>query len=49
MITAINGTEIKNVDELKAAIANANGTVFLDGIYPGYTESYRYPVKLDEQ
>ena len=49
VITAINGTEIKNVDELKAAIANANGTVFLDGIYPGYTESYRYPVKLDEQ
>ncbi len=49
VITAINGTEIKSVDDLKAALAGANGTIYFDGIYPGYTESYRYPVKLDDE
>jgi len=48
VITAVNGAEIKNVDDLKAALTNARGTVYFDGIYPGYTESYRYPVKIDE-
>ena len=47
VITAVNGTSVKTVDEFKAAIATAKGTIYLDGIYPGYTESYRYPVKLD--
>jgi Do/DeqQ family serine protease len=49
VITAINGAEIKSVDDLKAALAGASGTIYFDGIYPGYTESYRYPVKLDEE
>lgn len=49
IITAINGTTIKNVDDLKAALANIKGTVYLDGIYPGYTETYRYPVKIEEE
>jgi len=49
VITAVNGKEVKNVDELKEALNNIKGTAFFDGIYPGYTESYRYPVKLDEE
>ena len=47
VITAVNGTAVKTVDDFKAAIASAKGTIYLDGIYPGYTESYRYPVKLE--
>jgi len=49
IITSINGTEVKNLEDMKAVLAGAKGTVYLDGIYPGYTESYRYPVKLDEE
>ena len=49
VITAVNGTEVKNVEELKAALSNVKGTAYFDGIYPGYTESYRYPVKLDDE
>jgi Do/DeqQ family serine protease len=49
VITAINGTEIKNLDDLKAVLTNLNGTAYFEGIYPGYTESYRYPVKLNEE
>jgi len=48
IITAVNGTTVKNVDDLKSALANVKGTVYLDGIYPGYTETYRYPVKVEE-
>ena len=47
VITAVNGTAVKTIEDFKAAIASAKGTIYLDGIYPGYTESYRYPVKLE--
>ncbi|MFN3795248.1 MAG: trypsin-like peptidase domain-containing protein [Chitinophagaceae bacterium] len=48
VITSINGNEIKNLDDLRNAIKDANGTVFFEGIYPGYAESYRYPIRLSE-
>lgn len=47
VITAVNGAEVKTVEELKEALKGLSGTAYFDGIYPGYTESYRYPVKLD--
>lgn len=49
VITAVNGVEIKTLDDLKAALSGIKGTVYFEGIYPGYTETYRYPVKLDEE
>jgi S1-C subfamily serine protease len=49
VVTSVNGTEVKTVDDFTAAIKNAKGTIYLDGIYPGFTESYRYPVKLDDE
>lgn len=49
VITTVNGVEIKNVDELKAALANAkDGKVRLDGIYPGYEGNYTYPLNLSD-
>ena len=47
VITAVNGNEVKTVEELKEALKGISGTAYFDGIYPGYTESYRYPVRLD--
>jgi len=49
IITSINGSEVKNLEDMKAVLSGVKGTVYLDGIYPGYTESYRYPVKVDEE
>lgn len=47
VITAVNGVEVKTIDDLKAALTNATGTLRFDGIYPGYTDLYSYPVRLD--
>jgi S1-C subfamily serine protease len=50
VITTVNGVEIKNIDEFKAAIANTkDGKVRLDGIYPGYEGNYTYPLNLNEE
>ncbi len=49
IITAVNDIEIKNLDDLKAALVNLKGTVYFDGIYPGYQGTYRHPVKLDDE
>lgn len=49
VITAVNGIEVKTLDDLKAALSSASnsGTVRFDGIYPGYGDSYSYPVRID--
>ncbi len=50
VITTVNGVEIKNIDEFRAAIANTkDGKVRLDGIYPGYEGNYTYPLNLSEE
>ncbi len=46
IILSVNGREVKNLDDLKTLLANANGTVKLEGIYPGYEETYAYPLNL---
>jgi Do/DeqQ family serine protease len=46
VITAVNGVEVRTLDQLKDALNKIKGTAYLDGIYPGYTETYRYPVNL---
>ncbi len=49
VVMSVNGQEVKTADDFTAAIKNAKGTIYLDGIYPGFSESYRYPVKLDDE
>ena len=47
VITAVNDTEIKSLDDLKAALTSAKGgTVKLLGIYPGFQGTYAYPLNL---
>jgi Do/DeqQ family serine protease len=47
IITSVNGKPVKNVQELTAALANSRGTVYFEGIYPGFpNETYRYPVAI---
>lgn len=47
IITSVNGKPVKNVQELAGALANSKGTVYFEGIYPGFpNETYRYPVAI---
>lgn len=48
VITSVDGEDIKNTDELKDAIDHSDGTVRLEGIYPGYEGTYAYPLNLTE-
>ena len=49
VITSVNGEEVKNLDEFNERLKNVKGNIYFDGIYPGFTESYRYPIKLGEE
>ncbi len=46
IILSVNGQEVKTVEQLNTLLANATGTVKLEGIYPGYDETYGYPLNL---
>ncbi|TKK68833.1 PDZ domain-containing protein [Ilyomonas limi] len=48
IITSINGQPVKTLDDLKSILANATGNVKLEGIYPGYEETYGYPLNLSD-
>lgn len=49
IITSVNGTDIKNVDELGQILSSGYDEVQLEGIYPGYSGVYTYKIKLDEE
>lgn len=49
IITSLNGNDINSIDDLKDALKNIHGTAFVEGIYPGDTMSYRYPIKIDNE
>ena len=48
IITSVEGMQVNNADELRKALANAEGTVRLEGIFDGYDGAYTYPLNLDE-
>jgi len=48
VITSIDGQEVKTLDDLKTILASAQGTVRLEGIYPGYEGTYGYPLNLND-
>lgn len=49
VITAVNGKEVKNLDELKEALAGIrSGNIRIDGFYPGFEGRYTYPLRIEE-
>ena len=46
IIMSVNGQEVKTIEQLNSLLANATGAVKLEGIYPGYDETYGYPLNL---
>jgi Do/DeqQ family serine protease len=49
IITSVNGSDIKNVDELGQILSSGYDELQLEGIYPGYSGVYTYKIKLDEE
>ena len=47
VITSVDGQAVNTLDDLKAALMNAHGTVRVEGVYPGYEGNYGYPLNLD--
>jgi serine protease Do len=45
IITKVNGKPVKSVEELRAVIGNSK-TVKIEGVYPGYGETFEYPLDL---
>lgn len=48
VITREGPVTITSLEELNDALANASGTVRIQGIYPGYAEAYTYPLNLGQ-
>ncbi len=49
IITSVNGTEIKNVDELGQILSGGYDELQLEGIYPGYRGTYTYKINLNDE
>ncbi len=49
IILSINGQDISSVEALGRLLGAQGGTVQVEGIYPGYDGTYRYPLNLESQ
>jgi Do/DeqQ family serine protease len=47
IITSVDGQDVNSIDDLKNVLNNSDGTVRLEGIYPGYDGTYGYPLSLN--
>jgi Do/DeqQ family serine protease len=48
IITKANGKAVKSVDELRAVIGTSKD-VKIEGVYPGYEETFEYPLDLSDR
>lgn len=47
IITSVDGQDVNSIDDLKNILNSAEGTVKLEGVYPGYDGTYGYPLTLN--
>jgi S1-C subfamily serine protease len=48
IITSVNGTEITTIEQLSRIISRTEGSIRLEGVYPGYEGTYTYPLNMGE-
>ncbi len=48
VITSVNGQDVNSVDSLSKLLANMSGPASVEGIYPGYDGTYKYPLNLEQ-
>ncbi len=49
IIVSVNGQEVTSVQELGKLLASLEGTVQVQGMYPGSDGTYTYPLSLDDE
>ncbi len=50
VILKVNGQDVNTVDEFRKIVEQAgNGSLKLEGVYPGYDGSFTYPLKLNDE
>ena len=51
VILKVNGQEVSSVEEFRKIVEQAgnNGSLKLEGVYPGYDGSFTYPLKLNDE
>jgi Do/DeqQ family serine protease len=50
VILKVNGQPVNSVDDFRKIVeAAGNGSVKLEGVYPGYDGSFTYPLKLNDE
>jgi serine protease Do len=49
IILSVNGQDVSDVQTLSRLLASMDGTVQVEGIYPGNDGIYRYPLSLDDE
>jgi serine protease Do len=50
VILKVNGQEVNTVEEFRRIVEQAgNGSLKLEGVYPGYDGSFTYPLKLNDE
>jgi hypothetical protein len=50
VILKVNSQEVSSVEEFRKIVEQAgNGSLKLEGVYPGYDGSFTYPLKLNDE
>lgn len=49
IILSVNGQDVTSVQSLTRLLSTLEGTVQVEGVYPGYDGIYRYPLSLDDE
>ena len=47
IITSVNGREVKSLEDLGNILANAKGSIRLEGTYPDSDGTYTYPLNME--
>lgn len=49
IILTVNGQDVTNVQNFSRLLASLDGTIQIEGVYPGNDGIYRYPLSLDDE
>jgi S1-C subfamily serine protease len=50
IILKVNGQDVNTIEEFRKIVELAgNGSLKLEGVYPGYDGSFTYPLKLNDE
>lgn len=48
VITNVNDQDVTSIEDLAKALSSNNAPISLEGVYPGYDGTYKYPLNLEQ-